>query len=171
MNIHSFPKCKEGGAILKHITYIKDIDSWQKEFHFSIEVKVRFSETDMFGHLNNTIPFTYFEEARTDFFKYKGFMQDWVKPDHDTIPVVADLQCDFLKQVYFGERLNVFVKAASVGNSSVDLHYMGVNEKQDVCFVGRGTMVQISRKTGKGVPWTEEMRKKFGCPSVMSPSS
>ncbi len=152
---------------MKHLTYITDKETWQKEFQFSIDIKVRFSETDMFGHLNNTVPFIYFEEARIEFLKNKGLMQDWVKPDHHTIPVVADLQCDFVKQVFFDQRLKVYVKADSVGNSSVDLHYMGLNEQEEICFVGRGTMVQISKQTGKGVPWTEEMRDKLVYDSSM----
>ncbi|UXH44196.1 acyl-CoA thioesterase [Rossellomorea vietnamensis] len=153
---------------MKHFTYIEDIETWQQEFSFSIHIKVRFSETDMFGHMNNTVPFTYFEEARIEYLKHIGFMQDWVKPEHDTIPVVADLQCDFVKQVFFDETLKVYVKADRVGRSSVDLHYMGLNEEEQVCFTGRGTMVQISKETGKGVPWTEEMKSKLHSEKVVS---
>jgi acyl-CoA thioester hydrolase len=141
------------------ISYIEDMSGWEREFQFFHSIKVRFSETDMFGHMNNTIPFTYFEEARIEFFKSIGFMQDWVKPENDTIPVVADLQCDFLAQVYFGDEVQVFVKAHNVGNSSVDLHYMGKKGNGGICFVGRGTMVQMSKRTGKGSPWTEEMKQ------------
>ncbi|MBY0124008.1 thioesterase family protein [Bacillus sp. S/N-304-OC-R1] len=144
---------------MSRISYIEDLSVWEADFDFFHEVKVRFSETDMFGHLNNTVPFTYFEVARIEFFKSKGFMQEWVNPKNETIPVVADLQCDFLKQVFFDERIQIFVKAASIGTSSVDLHYMGKKEDGTVCFTGRGTMVQISKKTGKGVAWTEEMKK------------
>jgi acyl-CoA thioester hydrolase len=143
------------------VTYINEITSWEKEFEFYYPVKVRFSETDMFGHLNNTIPFIYFEQARIEFFKNLGFMQNWVKPQNETIPVVADLQCDFLKQVFFDEQLKIYVKAKAVGTSSADLHYMGKRADGTVCFTGRGTIVQISKKTGKGVPWTEEMRVLF----------
>ncbi|PLR83091.1 MULTISPECIES: acyl-CoA thioesterase [Bacillus] len=147
---------------MKKFSYIKEWDSWQEEFDFSFPVQVRFSETDMFGHLNNTVPFVYFEQARIEFFKSKGFMQEWVKTGNETIPVVADLQCDFLNQVFFDEQIDIFVKADSIGNSSVDLHYMGKKKNGEVCFVGRGTMVQISRKTGKGVPWSEEARVLLG---------
>ncbi|MCC5801349.1 acyl-CoA thioesterase [Rossellomorea vietnamensis] len=153
---------------MKHFTYIEDIETWQQEFSFSIHIKVRFSETDMFGHMNNTVPFTYFEEARIEYLKHIGFMQNWVKPEHDTIPVVADLQCDFVKQVFFDESLKVYVKADRVGRSSVDLHYMGLNEEEQVCFTGRGTMVQISKETGKSVPWTEEMKAKLHSEKVVS---
>ncbi|WP_394580219.1 acyl-CoA thioesterase [Cytobacillus firmus] len=144
---------------MKKLSYIDDFKKWEEEFIFFHPVKVRFSETDMFGHLNNTIPFTYYEEARIEFFKSKGFMQDWVKHDSETIPVVADLQCDFISQVFFDEEIQIYVKAASIGNSSVDLHYMGRKSDGSVCFTGRGTMVQISKVTGKGVPWTENMKE------------
>ncbi|OCA91314.1 hypothetical protein A8F94_05495 [Bacillus sp. FJAT-27225] len=149
---------------MSRIGYIEDIEEWKNGFHFSYPVKVRFSETDMFGHLNNTVPFTYFELARIEFFKNIGFMQDWVRPGNETIPVVADLQCDFLKQVYFDEPIDIFVKANKIGTSSVDIHYMGKTGKGDICFTGRGTMVQISKKTGKGVPWTDEMKKLLANP-------
>lgn len=144
---------------MKKMSYIDDLVSWEEEFEYFHEVKIRFSETDMFGHLNNTIPFTYFEMARIDFFKSQGFMQDWVKPENETIPVVADLQCDYLSQIYFDENLKIYVKANSIGNSSVDLHYMGKKADGSICLAGRGTIVQISKKTGKGVPWSDEMRR------------
>ncbi|MFE8696935.1 acyl-CoA thioesterase [Cytobacillus sp. FJAT-53684] len=143
---------------MSKINYITEMTEWEKDFNFYYPIKVRFSETDMFGHLNNTVPFTYFEMARIEFFKYKGFMQEWVKPSNETIPVVADLQCDFLQQVFFDEELKIYVKANKVGTSSVDIHYMGRREDGSICFTGRGTMVQISKKTGKGVPWTEDKR-------------
>lgn len=142
-------------------SYIEDLHKWEQGFEFFIPVKVRFSETDMFGHLNNTVPFVYFEQARTEFFKYLGFMQEWLLPGSETFPVVADLQCDYFQQIFFDENLKIYVKANSIGNSSADLHYMGKREDGTVGFVGRGTIVQISKKTGKGVPWTETMRHKL----------
>lgn len=150
-----------GGKNLKKITYIKDMESWKNDFLFFHEIKVRFSETDMFGHMNNTIPFVYFEEARIEYFKQLGLMDDWLKINNDTIPVVADLQCDFLKQVYFGEKLKIYVKSSEIGTSSVDIHYMGEKEDGSVCFSGRGRMVQYSKKSGKSEPWTEEMKEKL----------
>jgi acyl-CoA thioester hydrolase len=144
---------------MSRISYIENLAEWGKGFSFSHPIKVRFSETDMFGHLNNTVTFTYFEEARIEYFKSIGFMQTWVRPENDTIPVVADLQCDYLAQVFFGESINIFVKANKVGTSSVDLHYMAQKDNGSTCFVGRGTMVQISKRTGKGCSWTEEMKE------------
>ena len=60
--------------------------------------------------------------------------------------VVADLQCNFIKQIYFDEQLKVYVKAGSVGNSSLDLHYM----------VQKGDLFSRSWNDGSSVEKQEE---------------
>lgn len=146
---------------MKKIDYIHNFTQWEQEFLFYRPVKVRFSETDMFGHMNNTVPFAYFEDARIEYFSHLGFMEDWMDSKNETIIVVADLQCDFLQQTFFGDHLKVYVKANTLGNSSVDLHYLGKKDNGNICFVGRGTVVQISKLTGKSVPWNAEMKQAF----------
>ncbi|WP_088068424.1 acyl-CoA thioesterase [Gottfriedia luciferensis] len=143
------------------MSYISNLQEWQSDFLFNITVKVRFSETDLFGHMNNTVPFVYFEEARIEYLHHLGLMQEWTTSGSELIPVVADLQCDYLKQVYFDEKINVFVKIANVGNSSIDLHYMGVNDKKEICFTGRNSLVNINRNTGRSEKWKNEWKEKF----------
>src|SRR4051794_29071387 len=137
------------------------MEKWVEEFSFSVPVTVRFSETDMYGHLNNTVTFAYFEYARIEYFKHLGHMEEWLDRNGTNIPVVADLQCDYMKQVFFDEQLSIYVKAASVGNSSVDIHYMAKNRKEDIVFTGRGTIVKIDRTTGKSVPWKSDQKSGF----------
>ncbi|PHA00769.1 hypothetical protein COE51_05500 [Bacillus pseudomycoides] len=146
---------------MKKIHYIEHFEQWESTFSFYIPIKVRFSETDMFGHMNNGVAFAYFELARIEFFKELGFMQEWVHEASETMIVVADLQCDFLKQVFFDENLKVYVKAENVGNSSLDMHYMVRNEAGEICLIGRGALVQASKKTGKGVPWPAEWKQRL----------
>ncbi|WP_100331769.1 acyl-CoA thioesterase [Bacillus xiapuensis] len=151
---------------MRKFAYIDDWQKWSENFHFFCPVKVRFSETDMFGHLNNTVPFVYFEQARIEFLNELGLMKGWLNGENEGMYVVADLQCDFLKQVFFGEQLNIFVKVHRLGQSSCDLHYKGVNQQGEACFVGRGTLVQISRKTGKALPLSEDTKQKLKQPLV-----
>lgn len=136
-------------------SYIENFDTWSSNFTFSTQVRVRFSETDMYGHLNNTVPFVYFEMARIEYLKHLKF-DGWQDQNSVKIPVVADLQCDFLQQVFFDELLTISVKVAKIGSSSIDIHYLAVNEAEKPVFVGRGTIVQINKLTGKSEKWTEE---------------
>ncbi len=40
----------------------------------------------------------------------------------------------------------------------MDLHYLAKNQKDEVCFTGRGTIVQMDPRTGKSVPISKEER-------------
>jgi acyl-CoA thioester hydrolase len=140
---------------LKNISYIDDFEKWQQSFSFSISLTVRFSETDAFGHLNNTVPFTYFEDARIAFLSSLGFE---ISLDQPTILVVADLQCDFIKQVFFNEKITLYTTVNNVGNTSFDIHYMAKNDQEQICFVGRGKLVLINKKTGKPTPLDKEFK-------------
>jgi acyl-CoA thioester hydrolase len=146
---------------MKNITYIENVNKWMDSFHFYCPIKVRFGETDAFGHLNNANAFVYFEEARIEFLKELGFIQVWINENNDTRSVVANIQCDYIKQVYFDEKLKVYVKINDVGNSSFELHYMVRNEKNEVCLTGRNTIVQISKKTGRAISLSAEMKEKM----------
>ncbi len=152
-HFYKFNKWK--GVREMRIAYIEDMDHWRSTFSFSIPIKVRFSETDLFGHVNNTSPFIYFEEARIEFLKSKGM---FIK-ESEAIPVVSDLQCDYLQQMYFDESFDVYVKANHVGNTSLDLHYMVLNEKGEIALTGRGRLVYINPKTGETVSLPEEMKE------------
>ncbi|WP_421924881.1 acyl-CoA thioesterase [Lysinibacillus capsici] len=142
--------------------YIDNFQEWEKGFSFFSEVRVRFSETDMYGHMNNTISFTYFEQARIDYFRHLGILMPPVGEENvKSIPIVADLQCDYVKQVFFDDVLRIYTKIAQVGNSSMDIHYLAKNQKDEICFTGRGTIVQMDPRTGKSVQISEEEKTKF----------
>src|SRR5699024_11012967 len=101
----------------------------------------------------------YFEEARIEFMKKIDLFD--IHEKHNEVPIVADLQCDYQQQVYFGEKIKLYVKANTIGNSSVDLHYMAVKQNDKVCFTGRGNLVKVVVQSGKPVPFTEQEKNKF----------
>lgn len=138
--------------------YIKDLEEWKSEFSFSTDIKIRFSETDMFGHVNNVSPFIYFEEARTDYFNELQYL---LNDSSGSIPIVADLQCDYHKELYFGNTLKLYVKVNSTGNSSLDIHYLGINENEEICLTGRGALVNIDPQTKKAVPLGDRLKEKM----------
>lgn len=143
-----------------NIAYITDLEEWRKGFKFYIPIKIRFSETDMFGHVNNVSPFIYFEEGRIEFFKKTGIFGGLEK-DVETIPVVADLQCDYHKQMYFNHDIDLYVKVNDIGTSSFDVHYMALNEQEEICLTGRGRIVQVNPVSGKSVPLSEDTKAKL----------
>lgn len=143
---------------MRKIAYIENFARWKEEFDFSIDIDIRFSEVDMFGHMNNVATFAYFEEARIKYMMNKEIFMDLAG---DQVPVVGDLQCDYHRQVYFGEYLKLYVKVNSVGNSSMDMHYLGLKPNGEVAITGRGAIINMDKTTGRSAPIPEDYRSKI----------
>lgn len=150
---------------MKSVVYIDDLEQWREGFSFYIPVNIRFSETDMFGHVNNVSPFIYFEEARIEYLKSVGlFLQSNENNESNEnvgIPIVADLQCDYHQQIFFNEQLKLYVKVNYIGNTSLDIHYMALNEHEIICLTGRGRIVYVNPNSGKPIPLSDQMKTKL----------
>ncbi|MDB4868308.1 MAG: acyl-CoA thioesterase [Cohnella sp.] len=146
---------------MKQISYMQpDPQGWLDKFHFSIPIKVRYVETDMSGHVNNVSYFIYFEQGRVD---YMESLQLGEKLFNETnVSVAADLECQFLAQMYLKEPLKLLVRVAKLGRSSYELEYAIVQTATgQLKAVGRGAMVYIDKKLGQSTPLPEEAREKI----------
>lgn len=85
-------------------------------------------------------------------------MEEWLKGNGLMI-VTADLQCDYVAQMKYGDQVNVGVKIQQLGTSSMELHYLGLVNDQPT-LLGRGSLVQIDGKTGKASPFQESIKQK-----------
>jgi acyl-CoA thioester hydrolase len=126
--------------------------------HFNVKIPVRFRDLDLMGHVNNSVYFTYLEEARTAY---------WQELHHDYSYevldfVVARAECDFVSAVEFRETLRVEVRLSRIGTSSFVLDYELFDEQSER-LVARGETVQvmIDRKTGRRRQIEPELRARM----------
>ncbi|WP_163529120.1 acyl-CoA thioesterase [Halobacillus ihumii] len=121
-----------------------------------IEVGVRFCETDLLGHVNNNNFFVYLEDARIRFFEDL----ELVKEDWNFI--LASIKCDFLKQVYFKQKLVIKSGVAKIGNSSFHLD-QEIYEKESGEIVAKGSsvIVQFDFELQQSAPLSEDMKKQL----------
>lgn len=138
-----------------------DMESWLAKFQLAIPIKIRFSETDAFGHVNNVSYFIYFEQARVDYMQELGIDKELLS-NKDFLVVTADLYCQFLGEIYFGEEIEVKIRAAKIGNSSFDVEYAVVKKNNNkLAAVGRGAIVFMDRKTKKSTSIPVHIREKI----------
>lgn len=138
-------------------SYINDLDQWLEQMKHGtrLDVAVRFAETDAYGHMNNRVPFVYFEDVRTLMLEETGYsLAD------DGIVVVADAQCNYIRQVYPRARLAVYAYPVQVGTASCDVHYAAFSENEELMFTGRTSMVQIDR-SGNAFAWNEAYKNSL----------
>jgi acyl-CoA thioester hydrolase len=115
--------------------------------HFDVitPVTTRWSDNDMFGHLNNAVYYELFDSA-INAWVIKGAGVNVL-----TIPelgVVAESGCRFFTEVEFPFGLEVGVRVARVGNSSVT-YALGLfaEDREEIAALGHWVHVYISRET------------------------
>lgn len=127
---------------------------------FELPVRVRFCETDANGHVSQLSYLIYFEEARTEVMDAMRSHFQWFTGDRTL--VLARQWAEYLRPVYFPDRLTVKTTVVKVGTSSLRMaHVIIRNEDQDPVCRGESVMVLVTSQTGRSTPWPEALRTAF----------
>lgn len=124
----------------------------------TVRIPIRWGDMDAFGHVNNSVYFTYMEIVRFE----------WIRGIAHTLPegegpVVVNTQCTFLRQLTFPGDVELSVYASPPGRSSMETRYefRRVGEPDVVYAEGTAKVVWINFKAQKSVPMPDAIRALF----------
>jgi acyl-CoA thioester hydrolase len=122
------------------------------------DIPVRWCDMDAFGHVNNSVFFSYFESARIEWWK-KIVPKDL--SFQDTGPVLINASCTFLKPVFYPETLVIQVLVGPQGRSSYECVYKIYSKNDDTVLYAEGAtkVVWVDRKTGRSIPLPDYIGK------------
>ncbi|MBI3654215.1 MAG: acyl-CoA thioesterase [Acidobacteria bacterium] len=90
----------------------------KSEFKFHHDIRVRFADTDLQGIVFNGNYLTYYDVAWTEYFRELGLTyQKMLEMNADT--VLARTEIDFKAPARFDDILEIYVRVAKIGNSSL----------------------------------------------------
>ena len=128
---------------------------------FKHTLNVRWRDADGLAHTNNSVYFTYFEEARL---AYIMALQGGLNPDIKRTFnfIVARAECDFKSPSYVNEKLDVYIGVTHMKNASFIMDYE-VKSQKDNRLVAQGKTVLVSYDyvKNKVTPIPPEMRKSI----------
>ncbi len=124
----------------------------------SATVPMRWADMDAYGHLNNACFFSYFEQARFQWFN-KYNLVPTVNPKQG--PILAHTECNFLKPVDYPCDTLIHVYAGNPGRSSYKTyHEMTVTSDPETLYAtATATMVWVDYQTGKSIPIPDNLRQ------------
>ena len=120
---------------------------------FKIQMPVRWGDMDKFGHVSNVVYLRYIEDCRAQW-------MDSV-PSHwqgsEAGPVVANVNINFRRPLYWPETVEITLKPLSPGRSSIKLEHEirsmpDKGEELTVFADATCTLVWIDKKSGEPVP-------------------
>lgn len=101
------------------------------------KISPRFSETDVLGHINNTVLPVWFEAARVPIFKI--FTPD-LNPKNWKL-IVAKLEISFQGELFYGDEVEIRTFIERIGNSSFVIVQQAW-QHQKCCAEGKTVMVR-----------------------------
>ena len=118
------------------------------EFPYVLEIQTRWSDNDIYGHVNNAVYYLYFDTVINRYLIDQGGLD--IAVGH-IIAVCVESQCSFKRSIAFPEVIHAGLRVTKIGNTSV--HYeVGVFRGQDLCALGTFVHVFVARGTRKPTP-------------------
>jgi len=151
-------------------------------------VQIRFRDLDPLAHVNNTVYFTYFEEARIYYFnQLNSWLEQWPSgeeqqeaesivshplhnPRIQTRPngphygvLIKEVICTYMLPVVRSDTVEVGVRVVQVGRTSFTMEHKirDVNEHERIFATGKSTLVWCNYLTGRPHPIPASLRFAF----------
>ena len=123
--------------------------------HF-VEIQTRWEDNDVYGHVNNTVYYSWFDTAVNLWLIRKGLLDLEHSP---VVSLVVETGCSYFESVTYPEAIDLGVRADKVGTSSVT-YGLGVFRKgaDETAAVGRFVHVAVDRETRRPVPLPPALR-------------
>lgn len=123
------------------------------EFRHTLPIQLRFNDVDKFGHVNNTVYFSFYDLGKTEYFASVCPGVDWEK---DGI-VVVHLDADFLSQIFATDHVAVQTAVSEIGTKSFRLIQRMIDtDTGAVKCIGTSVMVAFDLEKHESKPLTEE---------------
>ena len=120
---------------------------------FTYDVTIRYFDLDTNNHVNNSVYFTYMEEART-----KLLLKQFLKCKENGISfVVAEAKCKFKKPIRMQDRVSIKISIQNIKGISFEIHYVFVDPLGQSFAEGNTRMACVDEKTQKLIRLPKEI--------------
>lgn len=125
---------------------------------FRCAMPIRWGDLDAQNHVNNTVYFRYFEEARVQLFREAGLSMA-----HNKVVLLVHASCDFLKPLVYPASIVVHLVLSHIGRTSMhfEAHIESEHEAGVTYAKGKNVLVGAHPATGQPEAWTQAELSAF----------
>ena len=133
----------------------ENIETRDRYPHF-LSIQTRWSDNDIYGHVNNVTYYSYFDTVVNCFLIDQGGLD--IETD-SVIGVAVETMCKFNKPLAYPEVLEAGLRVGKLGNSSVR-YEIGIFQEgaAEAAAMGHFVHVFVDRATGKPAPIPDAIR-------------
>lgn len=134
------------------------------DYRWFTEITTRWSDNDIYGHVNNVMYYSYFDSIANRFLIREGGLDIH---DGETIGFVVNSNCDYFSPVAFPQSLTGALRVNRLGNSSVE-YGIGVfaEGEETASAAGTFTHVFVERANNRPSAMPESIRAALASVSL-----
>ncbi|HEX3046058.1 MAG TPA: acyl-CoA thioesterase, partial [Bacillota bacterium] len=130
-----------------------------KAHSMSLELRIDWSEIDLFGHVNNVAIFKYIQAARVNYLESIGLMQ--LQAETKNGPILASTNCQFRKPLFYPGQVKIYSKVDTIKNTSFRIQHEIYNDDNQLSAEAQDIIVffDFNNETKLIIP--NEIRQKI----------
>lgn len=123
--------------------------------HYSVTLDIRFSDIDIYAHVNSVVYFSYMETARVKMFRdaYQELTEQGI------LLLVGRAECDYRIPILLDDTVIVTSWISRIGTTSFDLDYRIHDNGDRVFATGRTSMVCFDKGGNMATPVPECLKE------------
>ncbi|MEY3720595.1 MAG: hypothetical protein RL618_1114 [Pseudomonadota bacterium] len=135
---------------------MRDTTKTRDHFRHFLPISTRWSDNDVYGHVNNVVYYQWFDTVVNEFLIAHGTLDIH---EGDAIGLVVETHCNYFSSVAFPERVTAGLCVAKLGTSSVR-YEVGIFRGDDRKASAQGHFVHVyvDRVTRKPTPISDKAR-------------
>ena len=129
------------------------------DYPHSLVIPTRWADNDVYGHINNSVYYFYFDTVVNRFLIDNGLLEIGKS---ETIGLVVETGCSYFAPVSFPDDITAALRVAKLGSSSVT-YEIALFKNDDITAAAQGHFVHfyVDEKTRRPVAIDENMRAKL----------
>lgn len=124
-------------------------------FRHAVPLQLRFNDIDILGHVNNNAQLALFDVGKTEFYNtLRGELKDWSRVE----AVIVNLNCTFMQQIHFNDRMEVRSRVSKIGERSFTIQQILRNIATGaICSMCESVMVSVDTEAHQSKPIAPEI--------------
>lgn len=119
-----------------------------KEYPVILSQDIAWGDMDAFGHVNNTVYFRYFENARIEYFNRIGVRLQ--KKQLSMGPILASARCNFRIPLDFPDHIHIGIRSRLLSAKKFSMEFAVLSERHGaIAAEGDGLIVYYDYAAGK----------------------
>jgi len=127
-------------------------------FPAKLNLRIDWSELDLFGHVNNVMFFKYIQASRVNYWETVGIYEQY---RHSNIgPILASTNCNFLKPLFYPGNIIIEARIEFIKNTSFGIHHQIKNHLNEIAAEAHDVIVVYDFNKNEKVIFPPELRMK-----------